>query len=394
MPWDFDRCVDRRTSDSVKWGTYAPDVLPMWIADLDFPAPPAVIQILQDRVAHGVFGYGKRPAVLIEVIQERLQRLHQWTVPAEAILFTPGVVPGFNLAIRSLSKPGGEVLIQTPVYPPFLKAAGHSGMSTRIQELSRQDQGSYGVDLDEFKKTVGPQTSGFLLCNPHNPVGRVFQTAELETMAEVCLRSRVPVISDEIHCDLIYGGHQHISLASLSPEIARQTITLISPSKTFNLAGLEFAIAIIPDLELRRRFEASRGGMVPVSNVLAYVAALAAYRDGLAWLESLVGYLESNRDFVWKFVAERLPGLSMTKPEATYLAWLDCREANLPCTPAKFFLKYARVALNDGKKFGPGGEGFVRLNFGCPRSLLAEGLARLAAALASKDQYQRRESAV
>jgi cystathionine beta-lyase len=213
-------------------------------------------------------------------------------------------------------------------------------------------------------------------------------------MAEICLRKSVPIISDEIHCDLIYEGHRHIPLASLNPEIACRTITLMSPSKTFNLAGLEFAFAIIPDLELRRGFEAARNGMVPVSNVLAYVAAHAAYYEGLAWLESLIRYLKANRDFVWNFVLERLPGISMAKPEATYLAWLDCRKANLPCAPAHFFLKYARVALNDGKNFGPGGEGFVRLNFGCPRSLLSEGLDRLALALANKDRYQMRESAV
>ena len=357
----------------------------MWIADMDFPAPPAVLQILQSRVALGVFGYGKRPAALIEVLQERLNRLYHWAVPAEAILFTPGVVPGFNLANRSLGKAHGEVLIQTPVYPPFLKAAGHSGMNTRILELSRQREGSYSVDLDAFKKAVGPQTTSFLFCNPHNPVGRVFQRDELEAMADVCLRHRVPVISDEIHCDLVFEGRQHIPLASLSPEIARQTITLMSPSKTFNLAGLGFAFAIIPDTELRRRFEAARSGMVPGSNVMAYVAAQAAYQEGQAWLESLIHYLEANRDFVWTFVLERLPGLTMTKPEATFLAWLDCRNANLPSNPAQFFLKYGRVALNDGKKFGPGGEGFVRLNFGCPHSLLVEGLERLAAALANKD---------
>ena len=386
MFWDFDRRIDRRTSDSVKWRTYEPDVLPMWIADMDFPAPAAVLQSMQDRVAHGVFGYGKRPTALIEVIQERLNRLYHWAVPAEAIVFTPGVVPGFNLANRSLSKAHSEVLIQTPVYPPFLKAAGHSGMNTRIVELSRQREGSYRVDLDAFKRAVGPQTCSFLFCNPHNPVGRAFQRDELEALADVCLRNRVPIISDEIHCDLVFGGHQHIPLASLSPEIARQTLTLMSPSKTFNLAGLEFAFAIIPDMELRRRFEAARSGMVPVSNVMAYVAAQAAYQEGQAWLESLIHYLEANRDFVWNFVLERMPSLAMTKPEATFLAWLDCRDANLPCNPAQFFLKYGRVALNDGKRFGPGGEGFVRLNFGCPRSLLAEGLERLAVALANKDQ--------
>ena len=387
MSWDFDRLVDRRTSDSVKWGTYDSDVLPMWIADMDFPAPPSVIQALQNRVSHGVFGYAKRPMALVEVIQERLQRQYQWSVPAEAIVFVPGVVPGFNLAIRSLATDKGDVLIQTPVYPPFLKAAGHSGLNTNIQQLSKKGNASYEIDLDEFKIAVGPSTKAFLLCNPHNPVGRVFRPAELESMAEICLRNHVPVISDEIHCDLTYRGHQHVPLATMSPEIAHQTITLMSSSKTFNLAGLDFAFAVILNPELRREFESARNGMVPVPNALAYVAALAAYQDGWAWLESLLGYLEANRDFVCQFVAEKFSGVSLVKPEASYLAWLDCREANLPCSAAKFFLNNARVALNDGRKFGPGGEGYVRLNFGCSRSMLAEGLERMMSALNNKDNF-------
>ncbi|MFN8005670.1 MAG: PatB family C-S lyase [Terriglobia bacterium] len=381
MPWDFDCLVDRSRTESVKWRTYEPDVLPMWIADMDFSAPPAVIESLQERISHGVLGYGMRPIALIEVLQERLGRLYGWKVPGEAFVFTPGVVTGFNLAARSLHQPGGELLIQTPVYPPFLKAAGHAGMTTRIQELSRGEQGSYEVNLDEFRRAVGLQTKAFLLCNPHNPVGRVFRRSELEAMAEVCLNHHVPIISDEIHCDLIYPGHEHLPMASLSPDIARQTITLVSPSKTFNLAGLEMAIVIIPDPELRRGFEAARGGMVPASNVLSQVAALAAYRDGAEWLKSLLQYLEANRNVVRKFVAEELPGISMIEPEATFLAWLDCRGASLPDSPAQFFLKHARVALNDGKKFGPGGEGFVRLNFGCARRQLLLALEKMAAAL-------------
>jgi cystathionine beta-lyase len=318
------------------------------------------------------------------LILERLERLYRWTVPAEAISFIPGVVPGFNIAVRALSKPGGEILIQTPAYPPFLKTAGHSGMATDIQELLRGPDDRYEIDFASFEAAVSGETCAFLLCNPHNPVGRVFRSDELRRMAEICLRHSIDIISDEIHCDLIYRGYQHLPIASLDPEIARRTITLMAPSKTFNIAGLECAFAIIPNPELRQKFETARAGLVPSVNLLALVAATAAYRDGEPWLRGLLRYLESNRDLIHEFAGRRLPEISVTQPEGTFLAWLDCRRANLPCKPAKFFIKYGRVALNEGKNFGPGGEGFVRMNFGCPRSVLEEGLNRMAAALDSR----------
>lgn len=380
---DFDRLMDRRTSDSLKWGTYEEDVLPMWVADMDFATPEAVIKALHERVDHRVFGYGKRPLALVELICERLHKLYHWEVPSEAVVFTPGVVPGFNLAVRSQSVGGGELLIQTPVYPPFLKAAIHSGLSTRVNELKRPANGPYEVDFDAFQSAVGSRTRSFLLCSPHNPVGRVFRSDELLKMAEICLRNNVVIISDEIHCDLIFPGHPHIPIASLSSEIAQQTITLMAPSKTFNIAGLECSFAIIPNPELRRKVEAARAGLVSGANLLGYVAALTAYREGASWLENLLKYLEINRNLILEFVASRLPGIFMPKPEGTFLAWLDCRGVGLPGTPSGFFLKHARVALNDGRRFGRGGEGFVRLNFGCRRSLLQEGLERMARALES-----------
>lgn len=378
---DFDHLIDRRLSDSLKWGTYEEDVLPMWVADMDFPAPEAVIEALRERVDHRVFGYGKKPLALIETIRDRLLRLYHWEVPFEAITFTPGVVPGFNLAIRSQAEDGGELLIQTPVYPPFLKAAAHSRLSTRTNELKRSEDGPYEIDFDDFQFALGPATCAFLLSNPHNPVGRVFRPDELSRMAELCLRNHVVIVADEIHCDLVFQGHQHTPIASLGSEIAKRTITLMAPSKTFNIAGLECSFAVIPDDELRRKFEGARAGMVPGANQLGYVAALAAYRRADSWHERLLKYLETSRDLILEFVASRLPGISMPSPEGTFLAWLDCRGAGLPGTPASFFLKHARVALNDGQRFGPGGEGFVRLNFGCPRSVLQEGLDRMARAM-------------
>ncbi len=229
--------------------------------------------------------------------------------------------------------------------------------------------------------TITDRTRTFTLCNPHNPVGRVFTREELTTMAELCLRHDLTIISDEIHCDLIFSGAQHIPIASLSPELAARTITLIAPSKTFNIAGLYCSAAIIPDPELRRRFKAAAAGIVPSVNLMAFTAALAAYRDGGPWLAACLRYLEDNRDYLMRFVEDRLPGISMSPMEGTYLAWLDCREAGITGSPAKFFLERARVGLNDGAWFGDGGEGFVRLNFGCPRATLAEALERMAGAL-------------
>jgi cystathionine beta-lyase len=250
-------------------------------------------------------------------------------------------------------------------------------------QLSQGPDGRYTVDMDLFARTITPRTRAFILCNPHNPVGRVFTQEELAAMAEECLRHRIVIISDEIHSDLVYRGARHTPIATLAPEVEAQTITLMAPSKTYNIPGLQCSVAVIPNPTLRKRFAEARDGLVPEPNILGYVAALAAYRDGDAWLEAVLQYLERNRDLVCEFVARELPGVRTAKPEGTYLAWLDCRGAGIPGNPHQFFLREAKVALNDGADFGRGGEGFVRLNFGCPRPLLLEGLGRLKAALAS-----------
>ncbi|MFH1573565.1 MAG: PatB family C-S lyase [Acidobacteriota bacterium] len=379
--FDFDRPADRRRSDSVKWGAYAEEVIPLWVADMDFPAPPPVVEALHRRVDHGIFGYSMRPVALAETVAERLDRLYGWKVAAEAVTFLPGVVPGFNLAARALAKPGGELLIQTPVYPPFLTVAAHAGMSRRVNVLQERGGSSWEIDFESLASSLGNRTACFLLCNPHNPVGRVFRQDELSTLAELCLGRGIPVISDEIHCDLVFRGHSHIPFASLAPEVERATITLMAPSKTFNIPGLECAFAVIPDTQLRRRFEEARAGLVPVANLLGCAAALAAYRDAQPWLAAALNYLEANRDIVFDFCRTRMPGITLAMPEGTYLAWLDCRQAGLNMDTAAFFLQRGRVALSAGPSFGPGGDGFVRLNFGCPRSLLAEALERMSAAL-------------
>ncbi len=381
MPYDFDRIIDRRQTDSEKWDLFAEDVLPLWVADMDFLSPEPVIQALHARVEHGVYGYGIEPQELRELLVARLAALYGWKVPAEAIVFVPGLVVGLNVATRAAAQPGDGALVQTPVYRPIINAPGSAGQALQPMALSRQADGRYTLDAEQMAATITNRTRAFILCNPHNPVGRVFTREELTTMAELCLRHNLTIISDEIHCDLLFSGAQHIPIASLSPELAARTITLMAPSKTFNIAGLYCSAAIIPDPALRRRFKAVAEGIVPSVNFMAFVAALAAYRDGGPWLAECLCYLEDNRDTLMQFVENRLPGITMSPMEGTYLAWLDCRETGIIGAPAEFFLKRARVALNEGASFGNGGEGFARLNFGCPRATLTAAVERMAEAL-------------
>lgn len=378
----FDRVVDRRASDSNKWHKFPPDVLPLWVADMDFPSPPAVVDALRARVEHGFFGYLREHNELPAVVVERVAKRCGWRVSPEAVVTLPGVIAGFNQALRALTSPGDGLLVQTPVYPPILRAAGNHGLRRDEHALTRGADGRYTVDLATFAAAFRERTRAFLLCNPHNPVGRLFGRAELEGMATACLRRDVAIVADEIHCDLLLDGRQHVPVASLAPELERRTITLMAPSKTFNLPGLKCAVAIIPDPELRQRFVAAGADLVPKINVLGYTAAVAAYREADAWLDELLVYLTDNRDYLLAQV-QAWPGVVVAPPEATYLAWLDCRgAAPAAADPYTFFLERARVALGDGSAFGPGGAGFVRLNFGCPRSLLAQGLERMRAALA------------
>jgi len=348
---------------------------------MDFRSPEPVIRALRERVEHGVFGYGVEPPDLRQVVRDWLERSFGWQVLPEALVFLPTVATGFNLACHAMAAPGDGVLVQTPVYLPILQAPGNACLTLDQMELTRQADGCYAIDYDAFKAAITPRTRLFILCSPHNPVGRVFRRQELEQMAEICLRHRVIICSDEIHSDLVYQGSRHVPIASLAPEVAAQTITLIAPTKTFNIPGLKCAVAIVEDAELRDRLCAAHAGLVGGVSVVGYTAVLAAYRDGRPWLDEALRYLEGNRDFLLQYVAEHMPAIGVGRPEGTYLAWLDCRQAGLPGSPHEFFLQQARVALNDGQPFGKGGEGFVRLNFACPRSTLAEALDRMCQAM-------------
>ena len=497
MPYNFDQLIDRRGTDSEKWDRYDPDVLPLWVADMDFPSAEPIVQALRERVEHRVFGYTNEVRGLREAVLRWLEEQHRWKVQAEDIMFLPGVVVGFNLAARAFggatlngpaplphkagavhnaasSNPynqvGGDrylvaavhnaassnpsavnksasyshtasgVLIQTPVYPPFLSVGKNAGIpllenpllppepsdSRATPSSPTPETGQYQIDFDHFKSCMQQKPSLFLLCNPHNPVGRVYSPSELERMAEACLRAGALICSDEIHADLVFSGYRHVPIASIDPEIGQRTITLMAPSKTFNIPSLELAFAVIPNPEIRKRFQEARRGLVGEVNLFGMVAARAAYQEGTPWLQEVLRYLQENRDYVKKVIQERLPGIRMNNPEGTYLAWLDCREliqknsavfkgealkdgafkaktmSDETCKKgaikdtdsgsrasrdgsirfratgaADFFLKHARVGLNEGATFGTGGEGHVRLNFACPRSILEAALTRM-----------------
>jgi len=391
MPYNFDVLPQRRGTQNAKWNAYDADVLPLWVADMDFASPQPVIEALRQQVEHGLFGYPNMAhgdeldyVPFRTLIVDRLAERYGWTIQPEDIMFIPGIIVGFNIAAYAVCAPGEALLVQPPVYPPMLMAAETTQRRRVDAPLTLQPDGSYTIDWDAFEAAITPDTRMFLLCNPHNPIGRVYSRDELSKMAEICLKHDMSIVSDEIHSDLIYRGYRHIPMASLSPEIAARTITLIAPSKTFNLPGLQCSIAIIQNAELRRKYQAAMHGIVPWVNLMGLIAGEAAYRDGQDWLDQVLVYLEDNRDFMADFVQRELPTIKMTKTEGTYLAWLDCRAAGIEGSPYQFFLDKARVAFNDGAIFGAGGEGFVRVNFACPRSLLAEALLRVKTALAQK----------
>ena len=380
----FDRIIDRRGSDSIKWSLYGDDVLPMWVADMDFRCPDPVIEALQHRVEHGIYGYVREPSGIREVLVDRLKRRFDWTIAPESIVFLPNVYVGFHLAAHAVTQAADSVLITPPVYFPILDVPGNAGIRGKLCEMLCSDGLQYAIDFSRLEASIDPKSRLFILCNPHNPVGRVYTRTELERLAELCAKHNLIICSDEIHADFVYEGHRHVPIASLSPEIDRQTITLMSPAKSFNVAGIPFAFAVISDPDLRSRYENAKMGLVAHPGVFGFAAALAAYRDGDNWLDELVAYLQANRDEAAAFVHDRLPGVEMTPLQGTYLAWLDCRAARIAGNVHEHLLKTGRIATNDGALFGSGGEGFVRLNLACPRTQMLDGLERIRSALASR----------
>jgi cystathionine beta-lyase len=384
MPFDFDSHLDRRATDSHKWNCYDPHILPMWVADMDFLSPPAIQRALHARIAQGHFGYAETPKSLTQAIIDRLYRQYQWQLESEDIVYLPGLVCGLNIAARAVGQPGDGVLINTPVYGPFSTAPTNQDRTVQFAPQVAAMDGCtlhYEVDFDALEAAVLPSTGLLFLCNPHNPTGRAFTRSELQAYAALAERHDLVICSDEIHCDLVLGGSRHIPTGSLSPEIGRRTITLMAPSKTFNIPGLGSSYAIIQDAPLRARFIRAMAGIVPHMNLLGATAMEAAYTECEDWLVELLEYLTANRDFLVNYVRDCLPGVRTTVPQATYLAWLDLREMGIEGRASQFLLDHANLAVNDGHWFGAGGEGFVRLNFGCSRSTLEEGLERLRRAI-------------
>ncbi|AJZ89953.1 aspartate aminotransferase [Klebsiella michiganensis] len=372
MAFNFDEWIDRRHSDSSKWNKFSENVLPMWVADMDFRSPPCILDALQARVRHGVFGYGKRPDELIEILTERLASRYQWRIKPEWLVFLPGVVSGLNLCVRAFTAASESTIAPTPIYPPFRRAS-ELAQRTQINMPLRLKEKRWIIEPEALATGLTGKEKLLMLCNPQNPGGTVYRRDELEQHLAFAQRNELIVCSDEIHCDLLLEpGVTHIPFATLSEDAAQRSVTLISPSKTFNIAGLGASVAVIPNPELRRKFKAARAGIVPEVDILALAAAEAAWRDGEAWLQALLVYLRVNRDKLIQAV-NATPGLTMVSPEATYLGWIDASGLGVE-NPAEFFLN-AGLGVSPGTDFGE--KQFVRINFGCTAAVLDEAISRL-----------------
>jgi len=405
---DFDTPIDRTGTASFKWELYGPDALPLWIADMDFASPPAVVAALERRARHGVFGYSLVTDSMYEALIDYLERHYGWRVERDWFVWLPSVVPGVSLACRAFAGPGEAVMLVTPAYPPFLEELPPQGFrlvkvpSTRTGTVGGEKttggvisaagpptgagdrsgppgeaSPSWSLPLDKMEAALTPDTRMFLLCQPHNPLGRVWRRDELAAIGDFCRRHDLVLCSDEIHCGLVLDDIPHVPAATVSDDAAARTVTLMSPSKTFNLPGLNFAFAVVADPDLRRRFLRPGDGLLPFPGCFAVTAAEAAYRSGGAWLGELLTYLRDNRYMLETFVADELPRVDMTHVEATYLAWLRVDRSGLDDPAAA--CRAAGVELSAGAAFGD--PAYLRLNFGCPRATLAEALRRLATVL-------------
>ncbi len=378
---DFDKIINRQQTDSIKWSRDNNDVLPLWVADMDFAAPPPVIAALRERISHGIFGYSAIQDSTKSAIQSWVKKRHNWDISLDDILIVPGVVHGMNLAAAACTNPGDGLLVQTPAYHPFFELAKNCSLNLDLQQLSTKTDGEFGIDIDQFRSSLNPQTRIFMLCNPQNPTGRVFQKDELLAMSEICIRNNIIICSDEIHSDIVFSGAKHTPTASLADDVAQSTITLLSASKTFNLAGLKSSAVIISNPDLREKFQTKMREFSSDVNLLGEIAMSAAYSHGQDWLRELLVYLEANRDFLAEYVTNNLPGINMHTPEGTYLGWLDCSGTGID-KPAEYFLANAKVSLNSGDWFGDDYSQYVRINFGCPRETLISALDRIKASLA------------
>lgn len=387
MKYDFDELVNRTGTSSVKWDYNQDyfgrsDILPMWVADMDFASAPEIVADITRVARLGVYGYTKRPNSYFQAIEGWLYRRHGWQVERDWIANTSGVVNGISIALHTFTRPGDRVLIQPPVYRPFFNVVEENGRQLVLNPLIEED-GRYTMDWRDLEGKFRQGVRMMILCSPHNPVGRVWSKQELKRLAELCLKYEVLVVSDEIWSDLVYKPHKHTPIATISKEMAPNSIVCLAPSKTFNLAGLNTSVVIIPSDSLREQFEATINAFeLDMGNIFGIAALEAAYAKGEDWLEQLLIYLEDNFNYLKNRFAEQSLPVRVIQPEATYVAWLDFSELGMSHDKlVNFLVDSARLGLNDGKVFGHEGEHFMRINFACPRSILREGLDRLIQAI-------------
>lgn len=378
MKYDFDKTIDRRATNSYKWDSAPEGVLPMWVADMDFRTAPAIIDALQKRVAHGIFGYTRVPDAYYGAVTSWFSRRHGWDIDREWIIYTSGVVPAVSAVIKALTVPGDKVIVQTPVYNCFFSSIRNNGCEIVSNPL-RRTADTYEMDFDALERCAAdPRTKVMLLCNPHNPAGRVWTPDELTRLGNICLRNGVTVVADEIHCELVYQGFKYTPFASLSDAFLHRSVTCVSPSKAFNIAGLQIANIVAFDNDLRSRIDkAININEVCDVNPFGVAATIAAYNEGEEWLNQLVDYLHGNYEAMAEFCRRELPEFPITRLEGTYLVWMDCSSLGMPSDALEYaLLEDARLWLNAGTMYGAEGEGYMRWNIACPRSVMLDGLNR------------------
>ena len=384
MNYSFDTLIDRHDTNSYKWDSLDMEkVIPLWVADMDFKTAPCIIETLRKRVEHGIFGYTRVPDTYYQATIDWFARRHNWNIKASDIIYTSGVVPALSAIIKALAKPGDKVIIQTPVYNCFFSSIRNNGCIASENELIYKDN-TYYIDFEDLEtRASDPKATLFLLCNPHNPSGRVWTYNELSRIFDICKKHNVTVVSDEIHCELVFPPHIYIPFCSLSEKIANCSVSCVSPSKSFNIAGLQIANIVCRNEEMRKKIDkAININEVCDVNPFGVLATISAYNEGEEWLLSLIEYLKGNYEYLLDFFKRELPDYPVIKLEGTYLVWVDCRKLGL--TSGELEEKLIRVAnvwLNPGSMYGAAGEGFMRINIACPRSRLAEGLSRLTAVL-------------
>lgn len=378
MKYDFDKTVDRRATNSYKWDSAPEGALPMWVADMDFRTAPAIIDALQKRVAHGIFGYTRVPDAYYGAVTSWFSRRHGWDIDREWIIYTSGVVPAVSAVIKALTVPGDKVIVQTPVYNCFFSSIRNNGCEIVSNPL-RRTADTYEMDFDALERCAAdPRAKVMLLCNPHNPAGRVWTPDELTRLGNICLRNGVTVVADEIHCELVYQGFKYTPFASLSDAFLHRSVTCVSPSKAFNIAGLQIANIVAFDNDLRSRIDkAININEVCDVNPFGVAATIAAYNEGEEWLNQLVDYLHGNYEAMAEFCRRELPEFPITRLEGTYLVWMDCSSLGMPSDALEHaLLEDARLWLNAGTMYGAEGEGYMRWNIACPRSVMLDGLNR------------------